>query len=85
MLPYKNFRNLVTESSEPMIMMIASIFSLASKIIFAYTFKPWHIYFAAALGSFDSLTSPLIRTILSKAVPLEHIGKKFMSIGTLLY
>nr|XP_033338649.1 proton-coupled folate transporter-like isoform X2 [Megalopta genalis] len=66
---------------------ILSVFSfLSSSLVQSLTWKPWHMYISAGIGTFSGVASPMLRAILSKSVPSKDTGKVFsltVSIETL--
>lgn len=41
----------------------------------AFTWQSWHMYLSTSIGIFSDLARPMIRTILSKTVPVQDTGK----------
>ncbi|KYN27821.1 PREDICTED: proton-coupled folate transporter-like [Trachymyrmex cornetzi] len=72
---------------ETVIAMVSIISSFGSVLARAFTWLSWHMYLAIVLGMFGDISRPMIRAILSKAVPVQDAGKVFsvaMALETLL-
>ncbi|EGI69454.1 PREDICTED: proton-coupled folate transporter-like isoform X1 [Acromyrmex echinatior] len=72
---------------ETVIAIISIISSFGSALIRAFTWLSWHMYLSMVLGMFGDISRPMIRAILSKAVPVQDAGKIFsvaMTLETLL-
>ncbi|KAF7987500.1 hypothetical protein HCN44_003262 [Aphidius gifuensis] len=63
--------------SDTALAMIAAVSSFTASMITAFTLKPWHMYTVLFAGSFGGVLSPTIRSVLSKSVPPEDVGKVF--------
>lgn len=50
-------------------------FRVIEKICFAYSFDPWQFYLAKFIGSSAVISASLIRSQLSKSLPVEDIGE----------
>ncbi|XP_047519575.1 proton-coupled folate transporter-like isoform X1 [Pieris napi] len=57
--------------------MIALISTAAEYIIKAFAFTTWHMYLAAGISLFRDLSSPLIRSMITKILPAQDIAKVF--------
>lgn len=57
--------------------------SLCTALVRAFTWQSWHMYLSIGVGMFGDLSRPMIRAILSKAVPEKDTGKVF-SLATFL-
>ncbi|KYN05692.1 PREDICTED: proton-coupled folate transporter-like [Cyphomyrmex costatus] len=72
---------------ETVIAMVSVISSFGSVLVRAFTWLSWHMYLSMVLGMFGDISRPMIRAILSKAVPVQDAGKVFsvaMTLETLL-
>lgn len=72
--------------SEETAAILSSLSSLSFSLVLSFTWKSWHMYLATMLGIFGNISTPMLRTILSKSVPPEDTGKIFsvtVSIETL--
>lgn len=72
---------------ETVIAMVSIISSFGSALVHAFTWLSWHMYLSMILGMFGDISRPMIRAILSKAVPVQDAGKVFsvaMALETLL-
>ncbi|KAG5329918.1 PCFT protein, partial [Acromyrmex heyeri] len=72
---------------ETVIAIISIISSFGRALVHAFTWLSWHMYLSMVLGMFSDISRPMIRTILSKAVPVQDAGKVFsvaMTLETLL-
>ncbi|XP_050453837.1 tetracycline resistance protein, class B-like isoform X3 [Cataglyphis hispanica] len=72
-----------TGFSEAVVAIISVISSLCTALVCAFTWQSWHMYLSIGVGIFGDLSRPMIRTILSKAVPEKDTGKVF-SLATFL-
>ncbi|XP_058793443.1 proton-coupled folate transporter-like isoform X2 [Phymastichus coffea] len=54
-----------------------------SNMLKAFVKKPWQMYLCASIGMFGASAIPVIRSIISKAIPQKDIGKAF-SVTTIL-
>ncbi|XP_036148667.1 proton-coupled folate transporter [Monomorium pharaonis] len=73
--------------SETIIAMISLTSAVASTLTRAFTWQSWHMYLSMLLGIFSNISRPMIRVILTKAVPIQDTGKVFSvatSVETLL-
>lgn len=68
---------------EAVIAIISVTSSLCSVLVCAFTWQSWHMYLSVGIGMFSDLARPMIRAILSKAVPEKDTGKVF-SVATFL-
>ena len=62
---------------ETVIAIISIISSFGSALVRAFTWLSWHMYLSMVLGMFGDISRPMIRAILSKAVPVQDAGKTF--------
>ncbi|KAL0113780.1 hypothetical protein PUN28_012713 [Cardiocondyla obscurior] len=62
---------------ETVITIISIISSCGSVLVNAFTWQSWHMYLSVILGMFGEISRPMIRAILSKAVPINDAGKVF--------
>ncbi|XP_012057927.1 PREDICTED: proton-coupled folate transporter-like [Atta cephalotes] len=72
---------------ETVIAIVSIISSFGSALVHAFTWLSWHMYLSIVLGMFGDISRPMIRAILSKAVPVQDAGKIFsvaMTLETLL-
>ncbi|XP_012522282.2 tetracycline resistance protein, class H isoform X2 [Monomorium pharaonis] len=72
---------------ETIIAMISITSAVARTLTRAFTWQPWHMYLSMLLGIFINISRPMIRVILTKAVPIQDTGKVFSvarSMETLL-
>lgn len=60
---------------EAIIAIISVTSSLSSVLMNAFTWQPWHKYLSMSISMFSDLARPMIRTILSKTVPVQDTGK----------
>ena len=60
---------------ETVIAIVSIISSFGSALVHAFTWLSWHMYLSMVLGMFGDISRPMIRTILSKAVPTQDAGK----------
>ncbi|KAM0729267.1 putative peptidoglycan muropeptide transporter SLC46 [Formica fusca] len=72
-----------TGFSEAVVAIISVMSSLCTALVCAFTWQSWHMYLSVSVGMFGDLSRPMIRTILSKAVPEKDTGKVF-SLATFL-
>lgn len=72
-----------TGFSEAVIAIISVTSSLCTALVCAFTWQSWHMYLSIVVGIFGDLSRPMIRAILSKAVPEKDTGKVF-SLATFL-
>ncbi|KAJ0174070.1 hypothetical protein K1T71_010216 [Dendrolimus kikuchii] len=56
---------------------IAFLSTIAEYVIKALAVESWHMYLAGGVAVFKGLSSPLIRSLLTKILPLEDIAKVF--------
>ncbi|XP_011171987.1 proton-coupled folate transporter [Solenopsis invicta] len=70
-----------TGFSDAVIAIISVTSSLGSTLTRAFTWQSWHMYLSVVLGIFSDISRPMIRAILSKAVPTQDTGKVF-SVAT---
>lgn len=72
---------------ETVIAIISVVSSICSSIVHALAWQSWHMYLSMCIGMFSDVSRPMIRAILSKAVPAQDTGKIFSlttSLETLL-
>ncbi|XP_066583704.1 probable peptidoglycan muropeptide transporter SLC46 [Prorops nasuta] len=56
---------------------LAIMSGFAGSLMRAFTRQSWHIYLATITGMFGGISSPIIRTMISKSVPRKDTGKVF--------
>ncbi|XP_072761728.1 probable peptidoglycan muropeptide transporter SLC46 isoform X2 [Anoplolepis gracilipes] len=66
-----------TGFAEATIAIISVTSSLCAALVQAFTWQSWHMYLSIGVGVFGNLSRPMIRAILSKAVPEKDTGKVF--------
>lgn len=71
---YKTSIELYLGFSEAAVAIISVISSLCTALVCAFTWQSWHMYLSIGVGMFGDLSRPMIRTILSKAVPEKDTG-----------
>ncbi|CAL1678977.1 unnamed protein product [Lasius platythorax] len=69
--------------SEAVVAIISVTSSFCTALVYAFTWQSWHMYLSMSIGMFSDLSRPMIRAILSKAVPEKDTGKVF-SLATFL-
>ncbi|KAJ2948403.1 hypothetical protein O0L34_g7641 [Tuta absoluta] len=63
--------------------LVAFLSAVAEYFVRAFATTGWHMYLGASIAAFKGLSSPLIRSFLSKILPLEDIAKVFALIGAI--
>ncbi|KAI5642980.1 major facilitator superfamily domain-containing protein [Phthorimaea operculella] len=63
--------------------LIAFLSAMTECFVRAFASTGWHMYLGASIAAFKGLSSPLIRSFLSKILPLEDIAKVFALIGAI--
>ncbi|KAG8231948.1 hypothetical protein J437_LFUL008868 [Ladona fulva] len=56
---------------------------IISSCVKAFSYHPWMIYCSSILSVFGGASSPIARSILSKSVPQEDLGKVFSLTASL--
>ncbi|KAH0953519.1 hypothetical protein HN011_010320 [Eciton burchellii] len=69
--------------SEPVIAIISVISACSGALISAFTWQSWHMFLSVILSMFNGMSRPMIRSIMSKTVPVKDTGKIF-SVATSL-
>ncbi|XP_063830584.1 probable peptidoglycan muropeptide transporter SLC46 [Ostrinia nubilalis] len=62
---------------------VALVTVAISYMIRGFATTTWHFYLAAVINVFSGLSSPLIRSYLSKVMPMEDIAKVFALMGAI--
>jgi len=65
---------------DAVIAIISVISSFSSALVHAFTWQSWHMYLSLILGVFGGVSRPMIRAILSKAVPIQDTGNLLILI-----
>lgn len=68
---------------DAVIAIVSVISALGSVLVRAFTWQSWHMYLSMTIGMFGDISRPMIRALLSKAVPTQDTGKVF-SVATSL-
>ncbi|XP_012226552.1 probable peptidoglycan muropeptide transporter SLC46 isoform X1 [Linepithema humile] len=68
---------------EAIVAVISLISAAGAILVYAFTWKSWHMYLSLMIGIFSEMCRPMIRAILSKAVPSQDTGKVF-SLATFI-
>ncbi|XP_031789519.1 proton-coupled folate transporter-like isoform X1 [Nasonia vitripennis] len=68
---------------ETVIIILSCLSTSVTGLAKAFVYKPWHMYFSASIGMFSSSATPVIRSIVSKSVPPQDLGKTFSLITTM--
>ncbi|KZC10334.1 PREDICTED: proton-coupled folate transporter-like [Dufourea novaeangliae] len=66
-----------TGFSEEVAALLSVLSTLSCSLVQSFTWKSWHMYFSAIIGTFSGVAGPMMRCILSKSVPSEDTGKVF--------
>ncbi|XP_072942912.1 probable peptidoglycan muropeptide transporter SLC46 [Epargyreus clarus] len=62
---------------------IAFLSAIAHYMIKAFAVTTWHMYLSVGIAMFKGLSSPLIRSLLTKILPVVDIAKVFALMGAL--
>jgi len=65
---------------EPVIAIISVISACSGALICAFTWQSWHMFLSVILSMFNGMSRPMIRSIMSKTVPVKDTGKFFFFI-----
>lgn len=60
---------------EAIIAIISVISAIGAILVYAFTWKSWHMYLSLIIGIFSGVSRPMIRAILSKVVPSQDTGE----------
>ncbi|EZA62407.1 hypothetical protein DMN91_010681 [Ooceraea biroi] len=66
---------------EAVVAIISATSSCSAALVSAFTWQSWHMYLSMVLGMFNGMSRPMIRSIMSKTVPVQDTGKIF-SVAT---
>ncbi|CAH2089615.1 unnamed protein product [Euphydryas editha] len=58
------------------------ILIIANNMIKMFAVETWHMYLACAMSIFRGLPGPLMRSYLTKILPVEDVGKVFVLLST---
>lgn len=66
---------------EPVVGIISVISACSGALACAFTWQSWHMFLSVILSMFNGMSRPMIRSIMSKTVPVKDTGKIF-SVAT---
>ncbi|XP_050352436.1 proton-coupled folate transporter-like [Nymphalis io] len=61
---------------------LISITAIADNLIKLFATKSWHMYLSSGVSIFRSLSGPLVRSFLTKTIPVEDIAKVLFLVST---
>ncbi|KAJ8687437.1 hypothetical protein QAD02_023231 [Eretmocerus hayati] len=68
---------------DTVIIVVASLSNCGNYMIKAFAQEPWHMYLSSAVGMFSAAALPTTRSIISKSVSQDDVGKVF-SLSSML-
>ncbi|XP_017785339.1 PREDICTED: uncharacterized protein LOC108568644 [Nicrophorus vespilloides] len=67
----------ILKIAETSILLVSFVFMMVSQIIISFATDTWHIYLAAVMRTPGGMLSPMLRTLISKIVGTDEVGKIF--------
>lgn len=65
---------------EPVVGIISVISACSGALACAFTWQSWHMFLSVILSMFNGMSRPMIRSIMSKTVPVKDTGKNLLSL-----